>query len=324
MESPGTAPPESKLREQEEEEKGTSNPKEPVAREDSIEVPTERVGDDRPLAEHEHAAPRRTGSSDSNDDDDDSNLNLPPGRMHATRVPERLSGSQGDLAIPPRLATILQHHQRKRMDGGPRGDRSPRTRSRSPSLKDGRTGTASSSAAGPGGTSATTVTADANSSISSLEEFVDQDILYDRAGFTELDSDKVQSKLHSSREFANLPPVSERMSEETMDDVHAFSDVVRSSNASRANSTQTGNEHALEPLNEIDEDDLDQISEEGDGYHGDGMMMNNGCPTQVIVTNLDNLSISNDEDDPSDAARGTRGTGGTSSLLDESPSAPTA
>jgi hypothetical protein len=168
-------------------------------------------------------------------------------------------------------------------------------------------------------TTATALTADGNSSISSLDDIVDQDILYDRAGLVELSESDVLSerkRLHSSgRDFTNLPPVCERSSEDMLEDAQAFADpvIVRSSNASRANSIGTGADQFLEPLNEDDEeDDLDDITEEGDFSERE---------TQVIVTNLDNISLS---DDHRMAARaGTRGTG-ESSLMEEAPSVPTA
>ena len=66
---------------------------------------------------------------------------------------------------------------------------------------------------------------------SSIEEDVDPDILLDRYGFHDLDAKLTQEefqellKKHLSRENA-LPTLNERMSEETMEDVHAFQDLV--------------------------------------------------------------------------------------------------
>lgn len=277
-----------------------------LPREGSFDEPLEPAEDGR-VADYE-----RPNSSD----DEEYYVNLPPGRMHATRVPERLSGSTGNLHIPPGLTTIL----RKKMvettggtgfipvPGGAGvipvpGGGSPRSRSRSPSVKE--------------KTTTTTHPSDANSSISSFDDIVDQDILYDRGGFVELaeaDFTSDRRKLHNSRDFSNLPPVCERSSEDMLEDAHAFNDpvIVRSSNASRANSIGTGADQFLEPLNEDDEeDDLDDITEEGDSEH----------ETQVIVTNLDNLTLS--EDYRMAAGAGTRGTG-ESSLMEEAPSAPTA
>jgi hypothetical protein len=288
----------------------TTTTAESLSREGSFDEPLAAADDDDDAA----AAARIV------DSDDEYYHNLPPGRMHATRVPERLSGSaSGNLHIPPGLSSIL----RKKLDGtgggvgggpssgiggtpaGHSSSLSPRSRSRSPSVKDKMT-------------TVTAVTADGNSSISSLDDIVDQDILYDRAGFVELSESDVLSerkKLHSSRDFSNLPPVCERSSEDMLEDAHAFADpvIVRSSNASRANSIGTGADQFLEPLNEDDEeDDLDDITEEGDFSERE---------TQVIVTNLDNISLS---DDHRMAARaGTRGTG-ESSLMEEAPSVPTA
>lgn len=228
------------------------------------------------------------------DDELDEELNLPPGRMHATRVPERLSGSTGKLEVPPGLNSVIAQKRKEYS----KVCASPRSRSRSPITK---------------ATMATST--DANSSISSLDDIVDQDILLDRGGVIDnlLDNDSGSARghrLHGSKEFINLPPVTERMCEDSLDDVHAFSDAVftRSSNASRANSIATGNEAMLEPLNECDdEDDLDNISEGTDEEE-----------QRVILTGLDHLTIEERHNQ-----RGTA-TEGSTSLVGEAPSAPTA
>lgn len=199
---------------------------------------------------------------------------LPPLRMHATMTKPRLVGA---AVIPA----------------------SPRSRSRSP-FKD-RFFAASHTA----------TTQDANSSISSLDDIVDLDILTDRAGLEELDLSESQRKMHLSRELvSNLPSVNERMSEDALEDVHAFSDVevVRSSNASRANSIGTGGGAVLEPLSEYDgdedDDDLDDIQEEDE--------------QKIILTNMENLTLQLDQEPG--VARGTAA----SSLVEEAPSGPTA
>jgi hypothetical protein len=197
----------------------------------------------------------------------DEEFNLPPGRMHATRVKERLSGSS--LTIPPGLSTILR--KRVSSDG-------QRSRSISPSMtKDGRI---------TAGTT-TTTTLDGNSSISSFDDIVDQDILYDREGFVDLDLVESQRKMHSSKEWVNLPPVNERMTEDTLEDVHAFSDAPRSSNASRANSMAgsmgTGQDGVLEALDECEEEE-DDLSEAEEPV------------SQVILTNMENLAMEQEEE----------------------------
>lgn len=220
---------------------------------------------------------------------------LPPLRMHATRVPQRLSGSSSNMSIPPGLGTSVLHYNHKGSGTG-----TPRSRSRSPSMKDRTTAT----------------THDSHSSMSSLDDIVDLDILTDRAGLEELDLSESQRKMHMNRESTgNLPSVNERMSEDALEDVHAFSDVVRSSNCSRANSIGTGGA-VLEPLSEYDDeesDDLDDIQEEDGGEAG--------LTPQVILTNMENLNLELSQ--PDGAARGTRGTG-ESSLIEEAPSAKSA
>jgi hypothetical protein len=211
-------------------------------------------------------------------------LDLPPGRMNALRGKERLTGSGSpNLTVPPSLPTIL----RKKVENA-----SPRS-SRSPSMRDRATHTASES----------------NSSMSSLEDIIDQDILLDRQGFCELDMTAEQRKMHNSRDCINLPPVNERMTEDTMEDVHAFSDVRSSNASSRANSIVgsmgTGGEGMLEALDECEEeeDDLSDIDEEE--------------PAHIIVTNMENLDL---QQRTSSALRVT----GESSEVGEAPSAPTA
>ena len=70
------------------------------------------------------------------------------------------------------------------------------------------------------------------------------------------------------------------MSEETLDDCHAFSDLKREGNASRGNSITTGGEVSssmLEPLDECEDED---IEEEG----------------QVILTNMEKIKEVEEED----------------------------
>jgi len=99
---------------------------------------------------------------------------------------------------------------------------------------------------------------DGGSSISS-QEGVDADILTDKMGTLELDLKEQQEASQGlNRSLSNLPPVTERMSEETLDDVHAFQDVKREGSISRGNSITTGGEassNVLEPLDEGEEDD---------------------------------------------------------------------
>lgn len=177
-------------------------------------------------------------------------LNLPPGRMHAVKQDVRLT------AAPPGLNRIL----RRKMEG-----QSP-MRSRSPSLKDRST--------------------ESNSSTSSLEDIIDSDILFDRQGFVELD---VPTKLHNSREFT-MPSVNERMTEDSLDDVHAFSDVPRSSNASRANSVSVNasEQGFLEALDECEEEDSDSDAGEA----------------QVILTNIENLTLEAQNDGTTESLAG--------------------
>jgi hypothetical protein len=139
----------------------------------------------------------------------------------------------------------------------------------------------------------TPTTLDANSSFSSLDEL--QDILTDRAGLSELDPSK--EKMHNSKEYFNImPPVTERMSEETLDDCHAFSDVRSYSSRNSAKGVD-GNDMStgLEPLNECDESDDDLEDEDDDIDDDDNDKGGDGVATkthpQIILTNLDNLNF---------------------------------
>ena len=209
---------------------------------------------------------------------------LPPGRMNATRGPTRLSPS---LHPPEKVNSIIM---KKRIPD-------QRGRSKSPHQSKRTISTATST--------------DGNSSISSLDDLVDRDILYDRQGLVELDFAESKAKMHNSREFSNLPSVNERLSEDTLEDCHAFSDLVYSSNASRA-SGGTGTEAFLDPLLEDEEETemLDDIDEEDSEDRG---------IATVILTNMENLAMSSSDDNGvgSLVARdgGTRT--GESSLLDD-------
>ena len=118
---------------------------------------------------------------------------------------------------------------------------------------------------------------DGNSSISSLDDILlnEPDILYDRQGLEDL---KNHSSSMSQGSISNLPPVHERLSEETLDDVHAFSDL-RSSNASLV-SINTDNA-MLEPVVEM----LDDIEEEED------------APV-ILMTNMENLRLESQQETP--------------------------
>ena len=177
-----------------------------------------------------------TGSSHALDDPE---LDLPPFRLNATRVPERLSSSLTPLQLQQQQQ---QHHIRHRSGEWPRG------RSRSPSMKDGE-----------------------NSSISSLDS---SDIFTDRMGFEDFDLAKQKAMMAQDGSVSSLQPVQERLSDDTLEDVRAFSDVTRTTGSvsSRANSTAGGDVGSLllETLDECDDEEdggfhisnLDEVSEE--------------------------------------------------------------
>jgi hypothetical protein len=225
--------------------------------------------------------------STSNDPNDASNepmshpilidtQDLPPLRLHATRVVPLLSSS----ASLPNNPTSTTHHQRRRsFDRNHKNN--PRSRSKSPSLKQQQQ---------QDYTSTTTTTFDGTTcSLSSLEDFVNLDILTDKQGMMELslkDEERKTHQLHQSS--GSLAPVHERMSEETLEDSHAFNDVKTPSLSSRGNSTvgtagDVGS-YLLETLDECEEDEEDALL----------LVAKNG---EVIFTNMENLTIHEEQGD---------------------------
>ena len=186
---------------------------------------------------------------------------LPPLRLHAVRVPDRLAMSHSSFFPPVAHASPA-----------------PFTHFRRKSLTDLYTHKKKD--------------ADGNSSISSMG---DLDILTDRMGFQELDMAKQKVDGGPGSSCSSLQPVNERLSEDTMEDCHAFNDVVRSGSVasgghSRANSITTGGDAAsiLETLDEIDESDEE---DEAGVFH---------------ISNLENLKIDEESEEgtkPSDTSQ---------------------
>lgn len=205
-------------------------------------------------------------------------LNLPPGRMNAVKGCHRLQGSGSNL-----MSLI---HSRNS------GTETPRSRSISPSMKDRATGTV---------TGYTSTTHDGNSSLSSCDDasskydlLPDNDIFTDRAGFVDDLADNIR-RMHNSRESLNLPQtVNERMTEDSLEDNHAFSDLqarTRSSNVSLVSGVSSvANEAVLEPLDECEEGLEDSDSDDEVGNDGDLQHKKKNHPT-IILTNMENLNI---------------------------------
>lgn len=227
--------------------------------------------------------PKVVDKSDENfDEEEDPEIqeleeNLAPLHLHATRRagPLRLSGTPTN---EPR------HGHRSRSSS--RG--SHRSRSSSPTgggILPSASSTSVSSAEGGGevrrASGSGNLAYDGNLSISSIED-VDPDILYDRMGFEELEppaSHPIAGGTLASP-GAHLPPVNERLSEETLEDSHAFQDLVPSGTGgghsshpssrggSVAGGSRTGEDQGLETLDEEEEDSDDD--ENGDGAGGGG------------------------------------------------------
>ena len=263
--------------------------------------------------------------------EDDLLEDLPPLRIRAVRA-DRLSAS--NLQIPLGIQQQISSQQQKRYSldskqqaalnisspsisatssitsaGGFRG----RSRSRSPSW---RSRTTDGTTTGGGGAHHT-----AHSSCSSLED-IPSDILYDKLGLEELkdrSSGSASGSYHqhshsytfgdtSQTRTINLTPVSERMSEDTLEDVHAFSDLsaTRSSVGTRSVGGSTiggevSSHGVLEPLDEGDEDDLDS---DNSANADRGRLDMIAEQDMVIVTNMENITLQqqeSQEDDDEDA-----------------------
>jgi hypothetical protein len=184
------------------------------------------------------------------DDEDDLPDFTPPLRIHATKKlgasEQRLTGSHSQLqGLPSREVLQAQHMKRRKSDpanlSSRSGSESPRSRGSGQRHRNNNY--------------------DGGSSISSLEEQgIDIDILTDKMGVLELDLKTQQDIAHTlNKSLSNLPAVTERMCDETLEDVHAFSDVKRETGTlSRGGSIATGGEvssNILEPLEEIDDED---------------------------------------------------------------------
>ncbi|KAG7337297.1 hypothetical protein IV203_030157 [Nitzschia inconspicua] len=224
------------------------------------------VIDDESLEE----AALKGGDDDNNDDNDsdaaaagDASIGIfdddlpdytPPLRIHSIRGTSeqpRLTGSNSQLQGLP----ALHHHHKTRRrshDGGNSSRPGSRSGSESPS-------------GGSRGSRPKYGHFDGGSSISSLEDAgIDIDILTDKMGVLELDLKTQQEIAHTlNKSLSNLPAVNERLCDETLEDVHAFSDVKgreQTGTLSRGGSITTGGEvssNVLEPLEEIEEHDDD-------------------------------------------------------------------
>ena len=139
-------------------------------------------------------------------DDED----VAPMHLHVLRAPAKLKGTAPVMTGSGRRSRSSSRSRpgsRRNSNSPNRGVSSPSGGSLKPSL------------------------GDAASLASSIEEDVDPDILLDKFGFQDLDPKLTQEdfqellKKHMSGSNS-LPTLNERMSEETMEDVHAFQDLV--------------------------------------------------------------------------------------------------
>lgn len=192
---------------------------------------------------------------------------LPPLRMGATtRLPERLSASTSRLMTmmdSPSSGTTTT--MTTTMNNTTASSSGHRRKSLPEFLKDLRGAHRSKSPSSRG------LRDDSSVSSRSSMDMVDNDILTDRMGMEDLNSSvcsATREQLHNP--VAALPPVNERLSEDTLEDVHAFSDISRSS---RGNSVAA--------LSEVGSLYLDTLEEEEEDDNDGG----------VMISNMENLTI---------------------------------
>mmetsp|Transcript_10833 Transcript_10833/g.17869 ORF Transcript_10833/g.17869 Transcript_10833/m.17869 type:complete len:324 (+) Transcript_10833:166-1137(+) len=185
----------------------------------------------------------------TNEDEDDQEEDLPPMHLHALRSPAKLKGA-------PRSRSSSRSRPSSR-----KNSKSPQPRVMASNL----VGTTISPSVSVG------------SSLDGSgagEHVIDPDLLLDKLGLRDLDAnashDEIQEMLKKHISSNNgLPTLNERLSEETLDDVHAFQDLVASkkdadisqgkpSRDSLMRASQASSkilEVALDALTEEDEDD---------------------------------------------------------------------
>lgn len=234
-----------------------------------------------------------------NPDFDDSNPpeDLPPLRMH---LQHRLSASGSNLLGNAEVAAAVA----AAVPGGatPTG-KHPVTRRRSSKERRGSRSNSPGFRSGTAATSATTY--DGNSSISSIDDLaVDTDILTDKLGLEELDLERSQSESQLLVEKTSaLPSVNERLSEETMEDSHAFTDVIKSGGSGTHSATHSRGTSSIATGGEAGSLLLETL-EEGEEDEG----VDEEVSEKVILTNMENLTIQehHEEADDDDAVGGSR------------------
>lgn len=171
----------------------------------------------------------------------DDDINAAPMHLHALRIPARLRG-----ANPPSSTSITSDRSRSNSRSRPRsGIRSNNSsRSASPitlaSMEGGGGGASSSYPSTPvhkDASSAHSAMTGTQSAHSSLDGIFDPDIFLDRLGFIDLDPPLPHEirlgplAAPSGSTSTSLTSVNERLSEETLEDSHAFQDLVAMSSS---------------------------------------------------------------------------------------------
>eukprot|EP00567_Pseudictyota_dubia_P002714 CAMPEP_0197444620 /NCGR_PEP_ID=MMETSP1175-20131217/10059_1 /TAXON_ID=1003142 /ORGANISM="Triceratium dubium, Strain CCMP147" /LENGTH=523 /DNA_ID=CAMNT_0042975439 /DNA_START=103 /DNA_END=1674 /DNA_ORIENTATION=- len=208
----------------------------------------------------------KTGEDDEDEDLEDAELEAAPLHLHTLRVPARLRGSGTPIGVRSRSSSRSRSNSRDvspspaskagsdKGSGGKHRRTSSRESDKVPSLVPGTE------------TSGGTV----SSGSSVVDSEIDPDILLDRAGFEELEPPPpheismgplASPGMQGGHGSGLLSSVNERMSEETLDDCHAFTDLAgalhQSLRSLREGETGDDGKGKLEPLQEEDKEEDD-------------------------------------------------------------------
>uniref|UniRef100_A0A7S4N9I5 Uncharacterized protein n=2 Tax=Odontella aurita TaxID=265563 RepID=A0A7S4N9I5_9STRA len=216
----------------------------------------------------------KTGGDEDEDEYlEESELEAAPLHLHTLRVPARLRGSTTPIGVRSRSSSRSRSNSR---DVSP----SPASKAGSDGGKGHRRTSSRESDKVPSlvpGTETSGGTVSSGSSI--VDSEIDPDILLDRAGFEEMEPPLPHEvamgplaspgmNVQAGHSSGVLPSVNERMSEETLDDCHAFTELTNALHHSlRSLKDNEGGEDKdqLDPLPEADENDEELDDDNGGG-----------------------------------------------------------
>jgi len=205
---------------------------------------------------------------DEDEDDDENEEDVAPMHLHALRSPAKLKGA-------PRSRSSSRSRPGSRNSSR---KNSPQPRGQVPlsstNLVVGTTVSPSAS-----------VSSSLDGSTGVGEHVIDPDLLLDKLGLRDLDAnashDEIQEMLKKHISSNNgLPTLNERLSEETLDDVHAFQDLVASKKggSSSSSSSSSGNDG-------------------GNNSPGKALRASQGPSSRILEVALDALTEEDEDDD---------------------------